>query len=96
MMQMKFAYVICKIQELRFNESLQLKDIAILVRTHQHAQKIKARLIKQGLLSTLNSKRYAQLPDVVFISNVISYQFVSSDLDALQGIVSFLDSSKMY
>ena len=47
------------------------------------------------MLSTLNSKRYAQLPDVVFISNVISYQFVSSDLDALQGIVSFLDSSKI-
>ncbi len=91
----EISFVVRKIKELRFKESLQLKDIAILVRTHQHGQKLKIKLTKHGLISNLNSKRYSQLSDVVFISNVISYHLVQSDLEALKGIVSFLESKKI-
>ena len=91
----EIEFVIEKIKHIRLQHSVQLKDIAILVRTHQHTQKLRSQLLKHQLISSINSKSFSMVDDFVFLQAVIAYLLDPTDESDALSIVSFLEFKKV-
>lgn len=87
--------LVSHIKSLKQNDVYRNSDIAVLVRTHHHFEKVRKVLMAQGLLRSKTELTYASVPEISLLRAMFDYIEKPDDWTTMLDLIAFFDKDQM-